>query len=244
MNNLAPAEIWYVTGSQTLYGEAVLKKVAINSRKIVAELNQHLPVKLVFQPVLTSSDAIRQLCLDANNSPKCACLILWMHTFSPSKMWIAGLSALIVVLASLAVERTGPVIGALIATLPVAGGPAYVFLAMEHGPEFIAAGTLMGPLVTPQAVDDMMAAIDAAKAQGGQVLCGGHRRPDIGPQHVEPTIIKMPAQTDIVQAETFAPILYLLEYTDFADALALHNGVPQGLSSAIFTESKIGRAHV
>jgi aldehyde dehydrogenase (NAD+) len=101
----------------------------------------------------------------------------------------------------------------------------------------LAAGTLMGPLVTPQAVDDMMAAIDAAKAQGGQVLCGGHRRPDIGPQHVEPTIIKMPAQTDIVQAETFAPILYLLEYTDFADALALHNGVPQGLSSAIFTES-------
>jgi len=53
-----------------------------------------------------------------------------------------GISALIVVLASLAVERTGPVIGALIATLPVAGGPAYVFLAMEHGPEFIAAGTL------------------------------------------------------------------------------------------------------
>jgi len=96
MNNLAPAEIWYVTGSQTLYGEAVLKQVAANSRKIVAELNgsQRLPVKLVFQPVLTSSDAIRQLCLDANNSPKCAGLVLWMHTFSPAKMWIAGLTAL------------------------------------------------------------------------------------------------------------------------------------------------------
>ncbi|MCG3150137.1 MAG: L-arabinose isomerase [Verrucomicrobiae bacterium] len=96
MNNLAPAEIWYVTGSQTLYGEAVLKQVAANSRKIVAELNgsHRLPVKLVFQPVLTSSEAIRQLCLDANNSPKCAGLVLWMHTFSPAKMWIAGLTAL------------------------------------------------------------------------------------------------------------------------------------------------------
>ncbi|MBP8273557.1 MAG: aldehyde dehydrogenase family protein, partial [Acidobacteria bacterium] len=64
----------------------------------------------------------------------------------------------------------------------------------------LAAGTLMGPLVTPQAVDDMMAAIDAAKAQGGTVLCGGRRRPDLGPQHVEPTIIKMPTQTEIVKA--------------------------------------------
>ncbi len=96
MNNLSPIEIWYVTGSQNLYGEAVLKKVAANSRKIVAELNatKRLPAKLVAQPVLTTPAAIRQLCLDANNSPKCAGLILWMHTFSPSKMWIAGLSAL------------------------------------------------------------------------------------------------------------------------------------------------------
>ena len=101
----------------------------------------------------------------------------------------------------------------------------------------LADGTLMGPLVTPKAVDDMMSAIDAAKAQGGEVIAGGNRRPDIGPQHVEPTIIKMPAQSAIVQAETFAPILYLMEYDTFDDALALHNGVPQGLSSAIFTES-------
>jgi aldehyde dehydrogenase (NAD+) len=97
--------------------------------------------------------------------------------------------------------------------------------------------TLMGPLVTPQAVDDMMRAIEQAKAQGGKVLCGGNRRPDIGPQHVEPTIIRMPAQSDIVMQETFAPILYLLEYDQFDEALAIHNGVPQGLSSAIFTES-------
>ncbi|MEI6244457.1 MAG: aldehyde dehydrogenase family protein [Acidobacteriota bacterium] len=101
----------------------------------------------------------------------------------------------------------------------------------------LAVGTLMGPLVTAQAVDEMMAAVDAAKAQGGEVLCGGTRRPDIGPQHVEPTIIKMPAQTEIVKTETFAPILYMLEYDTFDQALALHNGVPQGLSSAIFTES-------
>jgi aldehyde dehydrogenase (NAD+) len=74
-------------------------------------------------------------------------------------------------------------------------------------------------------------------AEGGQVLCGNKRRPDLGAQFVEPTIIHMPAQTPIVQHETFAPILYLLEYERFEDALAMHNGVPQGLSSAIFTES-------
>jgi aldehyde dehydrogenase (NAD+) len=61
--------------------------------------------------------------------------------------------------------------------------------------------------------------------------------PDLGPNFVEPTIVKMPDQTDIVKQETFAPILYLLEYEDFDDALRLHNDVPQGLSSAIFTES-------
>jgi L-arabinose isomerase len=96
MNNLDPAEIWYITGSQHLYGEAVLKQVATNSRKIVDALNasKHLPLKIVFKPVLTTPDQIRQLCLDANSAPKCAGLILWMHTFSPSKMWIGGLTAL------------------------------------------------------------------------------------------------------------------------------------------------------
>jgi L-arabinose isomerase len=96
VKNLDTAEIWYVTGSQHLYGEAVLKKVAAHSRKIVEELNgtKRLPLKIVFKPVLTTPDAIRQLCLEANHAPKCAGLILWMHTFSPSKMWINGLSAL------------------------------------------------------------------------------------------------------------------------------------------------------
>jgi aldehyde dehydrogenase (NAD+) len=101
----------------------------------------------------------------------------------------------------------------------------------------LAGGTLMGPLVNQAAVDGMFEALEAAKAQGGQVLCGGKRRPDLGPFFVEPAIVRMPAQSDIVKHETFAPILYVLEYDRFEDAIALHNDVPQGLSSAIFTES-------
>ena len=97
--------------------------------------------------------------------------------------------------------------------------------------------TLMGPLVTAQALDQMDAAIRQAVAEGGEVLCGNKRRVDLGPQFVEPTIIRMPSQTAVVKQETFAPILYLLEYERFEDALALHNDVPQGLSSALFTES-------
>jgi aldehyde dehydrogenase (NAD+) len=101
----------------------------------------------------------------------------------------------------------------------------------------LAEGTLMGPLVNAQAVEQMEKSLSQAVAEGGQVLCGGKRRPDIGPHFVEPTIVRLPAQTDIVKHETFAPILYMLEYERFEDALALHHAVPQGLSSAIFTES-------
>ncbi len=96
-------------------------------------------------------------------------------------------------------------------------------------------GTLMGPLVTRQAVDDMLAAVDAATAQGGTLVCGGGRREDIGAQFVAPTIIRMPAQSPMVCEETFAPILYVLDYGSIDEAIALHNAVPQGLSSAIFT---------
>jgi aldehyde dehydrogenase (NAD+) len=96
--------------------------------------------------------------------------------------------------------------------------------------------TLMGPLITPDAVQDMMRALDQARADGGKILCGGRVRPDLGPQFVEPTIVLMPSQTEIVKRETFAPILYVLEYEEFKEALALHNEVPQGLSSAVFTE--------
>jgi aldehyde dehydrogenase (NAD+) len=98
-------------------------------------------------------------------------------------------------------------------------------------------GTLMGPLATETAVAAMQHAINQAVSEGGEVLIGGNRRQDLGPQFVEPTIIKMPAQSDIVKEETFAPILYLLEYDSIEEALAIHNGVPQGLSSAIFTDS-------
>jgi aldehyde dehydrogenase (NAD+) len=97
--------------------------------------------------------------------------------------------------------------------------------------------TLVGPLSTAQAVDKMMAAIARAKAEGGKILCGGKRRADIGPNFVEPTVIAMPAQSDVVREETFAPILYVIGYDELDDAIALHNGVAQGLSSAIFTDS-------
>src|SRR6202045_171390 len=96
MKNLEAPEIWYITGSQHLYGEQTLRQVAANSEKIVEELNgsQRLPLKLIFKPTLTRPEEISAICREANNAPNCAGLILWMHTFSPSKMWIGGLSAL------------------------------------------------------------------------------------------------------------------------------------------------------
>lgn len=97
--------------------------------------------------------------------------------------------------------------------------------------------TLVGPLVSSSAVEDMFDALERARADGGEILVGGRMRPDLGPNYVEPTIVKMPAQTEIVKEETFAPILYLLEYDDLDEAIRLHNDVPQGLSSAIFTDS-------
>jgi len=96
-------------------------------------------------------------------------------------------------------------------------------------------GTLMGPLVTRGAVEDMMAALEKAKEQGGEILFGGNRIPGKGERFVEPTIVRMPGQTEIVHIETFAPILYLMEYEDIEEAIRLHNEVPQGLSSAMFT---------
>jgi aldehyde dehydrogenase (NAD+) len=83
----------------------------------------------------------------------------------------------------------------------------------------------------------MFKALERVKQDGGKILTGGNKLPDKGPNFVEPTIVKMPAQTEIVKEETFAPILYILEYGGLEEAIALHNGVPQGLSSAIFTES-------
>ena len=80
-----------------------------------------------------------------------------------------------------------------------------------------------------------MTAIDRAKADGGTVLTGGGRLPEKGPHFVEPTIIRMPQQTPLVCEETFAPILYVLTYDSFEEALRLQNEVPQGLASSIFT---------
>jgi aldehyde dehydrogenase (NAD+) len=94
---------------------------------------------------------------------------------------------------------------------------------------------LMGPLVDRTAVDAMMAAIAAAEQQGGIVLYGGVRLPIAGGCYVTPCVIKASNDLPIVQQETFAPILYVMPYTDLDQAIALQNGVPQGLSSAIFT---------
>ena len=100
-------------------------------------------------------------------------------------------------------------------------------------------GVLMGPLVNDRAIRDMMTALEQARAQGGDVVYGGTVLPELGPLFVVPAIVKMPAQTEIVRSETFAPILYLLEYSTLEEAIALHNDVPQGLSSAIFTNNLI-----
>jgi aldehyde dehydrogenase (NAD+) len=96
--------------------------------------------------------------------------------------------------------------------------------------------TLMGPVVNEHAVTGMFNAIEKAEEQGGEVVCGGKKLADKGQLFVEPTIIRMPVQTDIVRDETFAPVLYILEYETIDEAIRIHNDVPQGLSSAIFTK--------
>jgi aldehyde dehydrogenase (NAD+) len=99
------------------------------------------------------------------------------------------------------------------------------------------AGTLVGPLIDAAGFDGMQTAIVRAKQDGG-VVAGGERIAVAGCDegfYVRPAIVRMPAQTDVVRTETFAPILYVMTYTDLAQALAMHNDVPQGLSSCIFT---------
>jgi L-arabinose isomerase len=96
MIDLANLEVWFVAGSQHLYGPEVLKDVEQHSTTIASTLtaSSQIPVKIVGKPVMTNSDSIHQLCLDANGSKSCVGLILWMHTFSPARMWIAGLRVL------------------------------------------------------------------------------------------------------------------------------------------------------
>ncbi|MFF7363626.1 L-arabinose isomerase [Streptomyces sp. NPDC008125] len=98
MPSQAPSvrEIWFLTGSQGLYGEETLRQVAEQSGTIAATLadSAALPARIVWKPVLTDSAAIRAICLEANTDERCIGLIAWMHTFSPAKMWISGLDAL------------------------------------------------------------------------------------------------------------------------------------------------------
>ncbi len=96
MIELKGYEVWFVTGSQHLYGDVALKEVAEHSQRIARGLSESrkLPVSIVFKPVVTTSEAIYDLCLEANNARNCIGLITWMHTFSPAKMWIAGLRSL------------------------------------------------------------------------------------------------------------------------------------------------------
>ncbi len=96
VKHLATSEIWFITGSQHLYGPKALKQVAANARKIAGALSasKRIPLKVVCKPIVTTPEEVRARCLEANNASECAGLILWMHTFSPSKMWIGGLSAL------------------------------------------------------------------------------------------------------------------------------------------------------
>jgi L-arabinose isomerase len=93
---LDSAEIWFVTGSQALYGEDVIKQVEEHSRTIAEQLDAAGPVapRVVWKPVLTEADSIRRLALEANAADACIGIIAWMHTFSPAKMWISGLDAL------------------------------------------------------------------------------------------------------------------------------------------------------
>ena len=94
--NLKNFEAWFITGSQDLYGKETLQKVAENAAVIADALNadEKISVTIKFKPVVTSPEAILNVMLDANNTKNCIGLITWMHTFSPAKMWIAGLKAL------------------------------------------------------------------------------------------------------------------------------------------------------
>jgi L-arabinose isomerase len=96
MQDLKENEVWFVTGSQHLYGDETLKQVSEHARIIANALSSSkiIPVQVVYKPVLTTTEGILKLCLEATSESACIGLITWMHTFSPAKMWIAGLKAL------------------------------------------------------------------------------------------------------------------------------------------------------
>ncbi|HPI05647.1 MAG TPA: L-arabinose isomerase [Saprospiraceae bacterium] len=96
MFDLKKLEVWFVTGSQHLYGEETLRQVAENARTIAQALDttEKIPVQVIFKPVVKTPDEIYQLCQTANTATHCIGIVAWMHTFSPAKMWIRGLQSL------------------------------------------------------------------------------------------------------------------------------------------------------
>ena len=93
MINLKELEVWFVTGSQHLYGEETLKQVAEHSQTIATSLNgaSQIPVTVVFKPTVKSTEEIYGICAEANAAKNCIGIVAWMHTFSPAKMWLGGL---------------------------------------------------------------------------------------------------------------------------------------------------------
>jgi aldehyde dehydrogenase (NAD+) len=115
-----------------------------------------------------------------------------------------------------------------------------VFGRLPIGDPF-ADGTLVGPLINERAYRGLVAALEQARSDGGEIVAGGGRREVAGypgAYYVEPALVRMPAQTELVRRETFAPLLYVLTYSDLSEAVAVHNAVPQGLSSSIFTRDQ------
>src|SRR3982751_2190477 len=96
MIDLKQLEVWFVTGSQHLYGEETLKKVAKHSQEIAKHLNnaKEIPVNVIYKPVVTTPEDILAICKEGNATQNCIGIITWMHTFSPAKMWINGLKIL------------------------------------------------------------------------------------------------------------------------------------------------------
>src|SRR3954452_21978400 len=97
MIDLSKQEVWFVTGSQDLYGEATLQTVGEHAREIVTGLNasKTIPLDVVYKAVMTTPEAIAELCSEANASRKCAGIVAWMHTFSPAQIWLRGLRVLV-----------------------------------------------------------------------------------------------------------------------------------------------------
>src|SRR5215471_13166390 len=96
MINLKSLEVWFITGSQHLYGQETLKQVAAHSQEIAAYLNdaKEIPVQVIFKPTVKTPEEIVAVCKEANATQNCIGIIAWMHTFSPAKMWISGLRIL------------------------------------------------------------------------------------------------------------------------------------------------------